>query len=355
MIRLLRLPRRFALGLTAIHLASLPAQQAEVPGRTPPAGRIVVVGQGDNSVRVIDVRSRKQLARFTVDGRPDEVVARPDGRVAYVMVYGKRQIVVLDLVTCKPRKTVDIAPLQRPHGCAWVDRPVPGVWFTCEVDKAVAFFDPRREAVTRVIGHGGAIGHMLAVDARRGRIGVANMFSGDASILPLGARAHMEGVRRHKLPAVRAEGLCVSPVDGRFWFGDRKEGTVFWLDAGSGKASEAFVVGKVPFRLAATAQGAIYVSDPPAESLLELDPAATSSETIVRRRIKVPGGPSGFVLHPDAGFAACSVGSRDEVAIVDLVRGAVHMSLPAGRHPDGVAWAPPPAAVDMDLRPAGSK
>ena len=76
---------------------------------------------------------------------PHELTVSADGRTAFVGNYGAQTpgstISVIDLTAMKELRRVDVSPLRRPHGMFFADGKV---YFTAEVNRIVARYDPRR-------------------------------------------------------------------------------------------------------------------------------------------------------------------------------------------------------------------
>ncbi len=69
--------------------ASQPQAQQSAPARTTPL--LIVVNQGDRNISLIDPASQKQIATISedvTDVHAHEAAASPDGRFAYLPIYG---------------------------------------------------------------------------------------------------------------------------------------------------------------------------------------------------------------------------------------------------------------------------
>src|SRR6266576_4753236 len=92
---------------------------------------LLVANQGDRNLSLIDPSAGKQVAAVPVDGvTGHEVAASPDGKTAYVPIYGDSgvgrpgsdgtKISVIDLASRKLVHTIDFGHGVRPH-CAIYD------------------------------------------------------------------------------------------------------------------------------------------------------------------------------------------------------------------------------------------
>jgi YVTN family beta-propeller protein len=344
------LPRTLPLSLCAA-LWSIPAlawSQVPAPTAVPearpyaaPAGStLIALGQGDKSITLVDGATLERRARLQVEHTPHEVVASADGRTAYVMLYGDQQpgnqIAVVDLAAGSVLRTVSTAPLWRPHG---VVRVGDDLLFTSESSRAIARFDTSTDRVEWVLGHGGSLGHMLAVDEAKGLAYVPNMASAELAVLSLAPFAGGPGgIARIPVPPA-AEGLALSPDGQEVWLGHKQGGLVSVVDTESRTVVASIDAGSFPFRLAFSADGSrVYWTQPDRGELVYAD--ATTRE--IRGRIQVGNGPTGFVLAA-GGWAYVSLIGAGEVAVVDLEQGAVAQRVTVGAAPDGVCFAVPTA------------
>src|SRR5271170_4759908 len=139
------------LGLT---LACLALGAADVPSsKTTHGPYLLVANQGDRSLSIIDPATAKQIAAVPVGGvTGHEVAASPDGRIAYVPIYGNSGVAkpgtdgsnmaVIDIASRKIVGNVDFGHGVRPH-CAVYDPVSKMLYVTTELDKSVTIIDPK--------------------------------------------------------------------------------------------------------------------------------------------------------------------------------------------------------------------
>src|ERR1700750_3180170 len=100
---------QIVLGVAACFGLMLPFG-AQSRDNTPVGGTLLVANKGDHSLGLIDPAAGKQIADFPEGGvTGHEVIASPDGRTAYVPIYGNSgvdkpgtdgtHLVVVDLAT----------------------------------------------------------------------------------------------------------------------------------------------------------------------------------------------------------------------------------------------------------------
>ncbi|MEO6830427.1 MAG: hypothetical protein ABI164_11515, partial [Acidobacteriaceae bacterium] len=159
---------------------------------------LLVANQGDRNVSIIDVVEQRQIAVAPEGGvTGHEVAALPDGRTAFVPIYGNsgvgkpgtdgRYLDVIDIAARKVTGKVDFGHGVRPH-CVVYDPASRLLYVTTELDHSVAIVNPRTLKIVGSIPTGQPESHMLAIshDGRRGY--TANVGPGTVSVLDLRGR-----------------------------------------------------------------------------------------------------------------------------------------------------------------------
>ena len=174
------------------------ALNAAVSGGTVGGGLLLVANKGNQTLGIIDPAAGRQIATVAEDGvTGHEVAASPDGKRAFVPIYGNagvgkagtdgRLLRVIDLTTRQVVGTLDFGNGVRPH-CA-VFGPRNGLLYvTTELDNSVTVIDPQALKVVGTIPTGQTESHMLAItrDGRRGY--TSNVGPGTVSVLDLAAK-----------------------------------------------------------------------------------------------------------------------------------------------------------------------
>src|SRR5512141_133915 len=162
-------------------------------GASSAQGWLLVANKGDRSLGIVDPQSGTQVTAVPVQGvTGHEVVASPDGRLAFVPIYGNsgvggagtdgRLIRVVDLASRKLTGTYDYGKGLRPH-CA-VFGPKDGLLYvTTELANEISILDPQALKPLGSIPTGQPESHMLAItpDGKRGY--TANVAPGSVSVL----------------------------------------------------------------------------------------------------------------------------------------------------------------------------
>jgi DNA-binding beta-propeller fold protein YncE len=69
------------------------------------------------SLEVVDLATMKAIRTIKIGPKPQEVLVRPDGKVAYVSCFGGHQVAVVDLTTWHITAMIDAG--QKADGMAW--------------------------------------------------------------------------------------------------------------------------------------------------------------------------------------------------------------------------------------------
>ena len=164
----------------------------------PMAPMLLVANQTSRNLSVIDPVVNRQIGAVDESGiTGHEVAASPDGRTAYVPIYGDsgvgmagtdgREMDVIDIGSRKIIGKVDFGHGVRPHAAVF-ERTSGMLYVTTELDQTVTIIDPKTLKIVGTIPTGQAQSHMLAIshDGRRGY--TANVGPGTVSVLDMQAR-----------------------------------------------------------------------------------------------------------------------------------------------------------------------
>jgi YVTN family beta-propeller protein len=328
------------LALAAIApLNAQPAQTADAPAVRTLAGPVLLVlNKVENTLAIVDPATLKVLSKIPTGVGPHEVIASSDGRYAYVANYGTQQVVgnslsVIDIRAGKEIKRLELGALLRPHGIVEANGKI---YFTAEVNRVIARYDPAKESVDWIMGTGQAISHMLAITPDAKRAYTANITADTVTSIDLNAPPPDPKAVTQIAVGKQPEAIDVSPDGREVWVGQNGDGGVSIIDTATNKVKETIKVGEVPIRVKFTPDGKrVLVSDPKAGELIVMD-AATRKEL---KRLKVEGVPVGILITPDGRRAFIAAMQANKVIVVDLEKVEIAGAIEPGQGPDGLAWA----------------
>jgi DNA-binding beta-propeller fold protein YncE len=305
-------------------------------------GLLLVANKGDHTLGIIDPVEGKQIATVDEGGiTGHEVAASPDGRRAFVPIYGNsgvgapgtdgRTVAVIDLATRKRVDTIDLGKPLRPH-CA-VFGPQNGLLYvTTELGRSVTIIDPESLNILGIVPTGQPESHMLAIsrDGKRGY--TSNVHVGTVSVLDLEARQTLAVIHVSRY----AQRIALS-VDDRWVFtADQTQPQLAVIDTATNEVSRWIPLEAHAYGTGATRDGKwLLVTLPDVGKVAVVD---LSSMSVVRS-IPVPKAPQEVLVRPDNQVAYVSCDVSRKVAAINLQTWKVDQLIDAGKLADGLAWA----------------
>jgi YVTN family beta-propeller protein len=305
-------------------------------------GLLLVANKGDETLGIVDPRAGKQAATVAEGGTTGhEVVASPDGRTAYVPIYGNsgvgkpgtdgRTMIVVDIASRKIAGSVDFGHGVRPH-CAVIGPKDGMLYVTTELDKAIAVIDPRTLKIVGSIPSGQAESHMLAIspDGKSGY--TANVGPGTVSVLDMQSRKTITVIP----VAGNVQRIAVS-IDGKLVFtSDQTKPQLAVIDTASNKLKTWIPLPAAGYGGATTPDGRWFVlAVPGANKVAVIDLGAMK----VAQLIDVPSAPQEVLMQPDGKAAYVSCDASRKVAMIRTTDWKVEKLIDAGPGVDGLAWA----------------
>ena len=304
-------------------------------------GVLLVANKGDQTLGLIDPDTGRQVATVAEGGNTGhEVVASPDGKKAFVPIYGNSGVglpgtdgstlAVIDLGDRKLMHTIDFGHGVRPH-CA-VFGPKDGLLYvTTELDKSVAVIDPQSLKIVGSVPTQQAESHMLAIspDGRKGY--TANVGPGTVSVLDLAARKTLTVIP----VAGHIQRVAISP-DGRWVFtADTEKPRLAVIDTATNKVDRWITLSGMGYGTAPTPDGKwLLVAIPSTNEVAVVDVATMR----VARTIKVPPSPQEVLVRPNGKVAYVSCSASHQIAAIQIKDWSVNL-IEAGPGADGLAWA----------------
>lgn len=296
---------------------------------------LLVLNKAENSLALLDPQTLAITARIRVGEGPHEVIASADGNLAFVGNYGTAQapgssLSVIDVAAQKELRRVDLGAFRRPHGLFELNGKI---YFTCEVNRVIARYDPAADTVDWLMGTGQDATHMITGHSEQKKLYTANIRSAtvtmfDFAIQPLSVT--------QIAVTNQPEGIDASPDGKEVWVAHRGSGNVSIIDVASKKVVETIKAGTDPYRVKFTPDGKrVLISDPQGGALLVLD-AITRKEI---KRIPVEGVPAGITVSPDSKRAFVTAIQANGIAAIDLESLSFSKKVETGKGPDGLTWA----------------
>jgi YVTN family beta-propeller protein len=304
------------------------------------SGTLLVANQKDRTLSLINTGTTSQIAVPEERVTGHEVAASPDGRIAYVPIYGNagvghagtdgQEMLVIDVPSHKVIGTVDFGHPVRPHKPVY-DAKRNVLYVTTELDNTVTAIDPRTLKVLYTIPTGAIESHMLAI-SHDDKLGyTANVSPGSVSVLDLSTHKNVSVIP----VTTHVQRISISNDDKLVFTSDSSSPRLAVIDA---------TERKVKTWIDLPAKGYGSASTPDGRSLVLALPGAAKVAIInladftIAKTIDVPKSPQEVLIRPDGKVAYVSCNSSHQVAAIDLSNWTVTL-LEAGEGADGLAWA----------------
>ncbi len=305
---------------------------------------LLIVNQGDRNVSVVDPATGRQVATITENVpavHVHEAAASPDGRTAYLPVYGStgvgkpglngQTMMVVDIASQKLVGNVDFGHEVRPH-CPVFDPTSGLLYVTTELDNTVTAIDPRTLKIVGTIPTGQEQSHMLAISSDGKRGYTANVGPGTVSVLDLKARKTLAIIPISKT----TQRISVSRDDSMVFTSDQTEPRLAVIDTATNKVKTWVTLPGTGYGTASTRDGRwLLVAIPSKDEVAVVDLKSMK----VARTIAVPKAPQEVLVRPDGKVAYVSSMVEGRVGAIDLVGWKVQDVIVAGKGADGLAWA----------------
>ncbi|HTL72198.1 MAG TPA: YncE family protein [bacterium] len=320
-------------------LSSQPtAAAAEALGR----GWLLVANKGDHTLGLIDPVAGKMIATVPEDGvTGHEVAASPDGRRAFVPIYGNagvgragtdgQLIRVVDLERRAVVGTIDLGRGMRPH-CAVMGPKNGLLYVTTERENSVTVIDPQTLKVVGTIPTGQAESHMLAItsDGKRGY--TANVAPGTVSVLDLEAKKVLAVIPVGKT----TQRISLSTDDRWAFTSDQTQPRLAVIDTQTNGVARWIKMPGTGYGSASTPDGKWLVI-----ALSRVNQVAVIDLTTmqVAHTLDVPRAPQETLMRPDGAEAYVSCDASRQIAVINTQTWTVKKLIAAGPGADGLAWA----------------
>jgi YVTN family beta-propeller protein len=305
-------------------------------------GRLLVAQKGDRSLAIVNPDAGTVVANVAEGGiTGHEVVASPDGRLAFVPIYGNSgvgkpgtdgsNIAVIDIASQKVIGNIAFDHGVRPH-CA-VFGPKDGLLYvTTELDKSITIIDPKTFRIIGTIPTGQPESHMLAIshDGRRGY--TANVGPGTVSVLDLAARKTLAIIPI----SGNTQRIAISPDDKWVFTADQTKPQIAVINTATNKVQTWIPIDTPGYGSAPTPDNHWLIMTLPDKNAVAVVDLKTMK---VVRNVDVGTYPQAVVVQPDGKFAYVSCMHSDQVAVIDLSSWKLTRLIKTGKATDGLAWA----------------
>jgi YVTN family beta-propeller protein len=324
--------------IAVLALAIMPAFTADLPSK----GWLLVANKGDHTLGIVDPASGTQVAAIEEGGvTGHEVIASPDGRTAYVPIYGNSgvgkpgtdgtRIIAVDLASHKITGQLDFDHGVRPH-CPMFGPKNGLLYVSTELDQAITIVDPHTMKIVGKVPTGQTESHMFAITRDGKRAYTANVGPGTVSVLDLVAKKVIAIIPIAK----QTQRISLSVDDKLAFTSDVDSPRLAVIDTATNKVKQWVDLPGSGYGTAPTRDGKWLLVPIPAKHLV----AAVDLQTMkVAHTIAVPASPQEMLVPPGGRVGYVSCDSSAKVAEISLDDWKVTRLIDAGKGADGLAWA----------------
>lgn len=304
-------------------------------------GTLLVANQKDRTLSLIDAAAGQQVTAIPENATTGhEVTASPDGRTAYVPIYGNSgvgrpgtdgtEMLVIDIPSQKITGHVSFGHGVRPH-CPVYDTKRNVLYVTTELDKTISIIDPRTLKIVGTIPTEQEESHMLAIshDGKRGY--TANVGPGTVSVIDLESRKHIATIPISGM----TQRISISPDDKMVFTADQKTPRIAVIDTATNKVKTWVKIADKGYGTGSTLDGRYLLVTVPAAKHVAIVDLKTLE---VVRTVDVPGNPQEVLMRPDGKVAYVSCNVSGKIAAIDLGDWKVQV-IDAGHGADGLGWS----------------
>src|SRR5579863_1916358 len=282
-------------------------------------GLLLVANKGDQTLGIIDPDSGKTIGTVAEGGNTGhEVIASPDGRIAYVPIYGDSgvgkpgsdgaNLVVIDIASRKVVGNIDFGHGVRPH-CPLFGPKDGMLYVSTELDNSITVIDPKSLKIVGAIPTGRPESHMFALTHDGRYAYTTNVGSGTISVLDIAARKTVDVIP--VAPVIQRIALS---VDDRFAFtSDQSKPQLAVFDTAARKVTSWVPLADTGYGTAATPDGKwLVIAIPKAKQVAVLNLKSMKIE----HSIDVSAAPQEVVIRPDGAVAYVSCDASHKVAAI---------------------------------------
>jgi DNA-binding beta-propeller fold protein YncE len=334
-----RLQLALVLSMEALFSCAVLAQAGPSTAQT---GLLLVDIKGENSLGIIDPTTETLVAKIPEGGvTGHEVAATPDGRRAFVPIYGNSgvgepgtdgtNIVVMDLTSHKVIGNIDFGRGVRPHDPVF--GPKDGLLYvTTELNRAISIIDPATLKIIGSIPTGQDQSHMLVISHDGSRGYTTNVGPGTISVLDMVNRKTITVI-----PVAKQIQRIALSVDGKEIFtADQTKPQLAVIDTATNKIKSWVPLSGLGYGSAVTPDGNwLIIANP----LIHKVSAINLHTLKVEHVLDFPVRPQAIVVNPNGKVAYVSCDTSRKVGVIDLADWKVTKLIDAGTGVDGMGWA----------------
>lgn len=311
---------------------------------------LLVGNKSADTVWRLSLDDGRKNGEFRTREAPHEITVAADRRIAVVSNYGSERsgnsLSVLDLVSGRPTRHIDLGQHGAPHGLRFLSDGR-RVVVTTEASGSLLVVDVGSGEIETVIDVGDGGGHMVALAPDQRTAYVTKIAKGTLSRVDL-----VSGNKTHERAAGRgAEGVAVRPDGAEVWVTNREDGTITVHDPRTLAVKRRMSSAGFPIRVVFSPDGKLaLVTNARAAELAVFD--ARTKVKVATVPLSQPGTeyrqtmlgqaalPIGVIVAADRPRAYAAISGGDRIAVIDTATWKIVDHWATGREPDALGIVP---------------
>ena len=322
--------RQLALSLVLSVAATVPAAAQS---------RLLLVSQRDHTFHEFDPVTLNEILK-TVESEDagHEVLAAPDGKTAYVPIYGNAgvgrpgtdgdHIDIFDVQTGKLTGSIKFPHGVRPHRPVW-DKTTGMMYVSSEIDKTATIIDPQSGKIIGAVPTGAEQSHMITLLPDGKKLYTANVQPGSVSVVDVKAKKTLKVI-----PISSNTQRLSCSNDGRYVFtSDQTQPDLVVIDTTKDEIIKRIKLPSKGYGSTPTPDGKwllVAMADDDGVAVIDLKTMQ------VAKTIPSIKGINEFVVSGDGKYAYATSPKLNLLAKIDLVEGKTVKTVDAGKYPDGM-------------------
>jgi YVTN family beta-propeller protein len=303
---------------------------------------LVVVNKYGDTVTFFNTKTNARIATIPVPAHPHEIIVAPDGRTAYVSIYGDgiygrntnpgHTIEILDLHERTKTGEIDLGEFRGPHQMAF--DPSGRLWVTCDSSSAVVIVDTKQRKVVGSVPTSTTGNHWLVMLPDGTKAYTSNKDTTHMSVIDVKS---MKMIGTIPMPN-GSDGVTVSANGQRLYVADLKQPMIHVIDTGTDTETWTVALKARPQRVRLTADEKYLVGS--ASGAAVVVDVATLTE---RGSISIGKAPMGIAF-PGKGHTAYVTNHDDgTISLVDPDTMKVITTFPTDAGPETMVVYPVPS------------
>lgn len=300
--------------------------------------RLVVLNKDDDTMSIIDIESGAQREHIETAFNPHEVIVGPEGDTIYVTCSLGDTLIAYDTENWERRHEIADEQFEFPHGLAIHNRSNE-LWLASTYANRLFVYDlATLEHLDTIPTHQDK-SHMIAIDEADDRAYIANIGSDNVTVIDCETRSIDADPRVGEGP----EGIAIDPEAGVL-VANQDDNYLSVLDPETLEEQSRAMLGETPIRVVRSPTDRLALvpnRESNTVSVIDLD-FERDGEHQPWETARIPVGiwPGGTVFSPDGETAYVANNKSNDVSVIDVSASREIERLPAGTHPDGIAYLP---------------